>query len=331
MWFCTDPRSHPGDGTRRVGRKQYRYHDDWQRVTGRGKVRFTRSISATPCPMLRSGSTPTCAAQPVVRASRGDHRVAARSHADPDRQQRVRAYRRVVRASRRFSTITSMSARRRSASGSPGSRASRTTSSCTIDACAGPSPAARTCPGSSCSSTSRTTPCAASTRETSTATSARSPTPTSLPRRSGRGAAACWPPDSCESPVRPRRPPRPTRQIREAVKATAAQLRNTPTVCRRSYVHPLVLESYADGRLHDDPGAPGTDRVPVCPRKRTSWPSSTTTTERGPRGQRFRARRRRRRCAVPAPRARGRSRLPRPPRRAPALPCPSILRRSPPG
>jgi DNA topoisomerase-1 len=44
-----------------------------------------------------------------------------------------------------------------------------------------------------------------------------------------------------------------TRQAREAVKATAAQLRNTPTVCRRSYVHPLVLETYTDGRLHDLP------------------------------------------------------------------------------
>ena len=37
------------------------------------------------------------------------------------------------------------------------------------------------------------------------------------------------------------------------MKATAAQLGNTPTVCRRSYVHPLVLESYADGRLHELP------------------------------------------------------------------------------
>jgi DNA topoisomerase-1 len=44
-----------------------------------------------------------------------------------------------------------------------------------------------------------------------------------------------------------------TRQVRDAVKATAAKLRNTPTVCRRSYVHPVVLESYADGRLHDLP------------------------------------------------------------------------------
>jgi DNA topoisomerase-1 len=39
-------------------------------------------------------------------------------------------------------------------------------------------------------------------------------------------------------------------QIREAIKATAAVLRNTATVCRQSYVHPTVLEAHADGRLH---------------------------------------------------------------------------------
>jgi DNA topoisomerase I len=45
------------------------------------------------------------------------------------------------------------------------------------------------------------------------------------------------------------------RQAREALKATARQLRNTPAVCRRSYVHPLVLEAHADGQLHDMPKA----------------------------------------------------------------------------
>jgi DNA topoisomerase-1 len=38
-------------------------------------------------------------------------------------------------------------------------------------------------------------------------------------------------------------------QVRQAIKATAAMLRNTPAVCKRSYVHPLVLESHLDGRL----------------------------------------------------------------------------------
>jgi DNA topoisomerase-1 len=39
-------------------------------------------------------------------------------------------------------------------------------------------------------------------------------------------------------------------QVREAIKATATLLRNTPTVCRQSYVHPAVLEAHAEGSLH---------------------------------------------------------------------------------
>lgn len=40
--------------------------------------------------------------------------------------------------------------------------------------------------------------------------------------------------------------------VRQAIKDTASRLRNTPTVCRGSYVHPLVLDAYTEGRLHDD-------------------------------------------------------------------------------
>ena len=40
-----------------------------------------------------------------------------------------------------------------------------------------------------------------------------------------------------------------TARIREVVKATAERLRNTPAVCRQSYVHPAVLDAYADGSL----------------------------------------------------------------------------------
>ena len=39
-------------------------------------------------------------------------------------------------------------------------------------------------------------------------------------------------------------------QVRQAVKDTAELLRNTATVCRQSYIHPRVLESHVDGRLH---------------------------------------------------------------------------------
>ncbi|HEY7628175.1 MAG TPA: hypothetical protein VH761_13960 [Ilumatobacteraceae bacterium] len=50
----------------------------------------------------------------------------------------------------------------------------------------------------------------------------------------------------------PTSPAEATRQAREAIKAAASELRNTPTVCRRSYVHPLVLEAHTSGALHED-------------------------------------------------------------------------------
>jgi DNA topoisomerase-1 len=34
------------------------------------------------------------------------------------------------------------------------------------------------------------------------------------------------------------------RHLREAVKAAASMLGNTPAVCKKSYIHPLVLSSY---------------------------------------------------------------------------------------
>lgn len=40
-----------------------------------------------------------------------------------------------------------------------------------------------------------------------------------------------------------------TRDITRAVAAVAAQLRNTPAVCRKCYIHPAVLAAYADGTL----------------------------------------------------------------------------------
>jgi DNA topoisomerase-1 len=43
---------------------------------------------------------------------------------------------------------------------------------------------------------------------------------------------------------------RPTnRQLAKAVEQVAAQLRNTPAVCRKSYIHPGVVASYLDGTL----------------------------------------------------------------------------------
>jgi len=37
--------------------------------------------------------------------------------------------------------------------------------------------------------------------------------------------------------------------VNDVVRQVALRLGNTPAVCRRSYIHPAVLEAYADGRL----------------------------------------------------------------------------------
>jgi DNA topoisomerase I len=41
------------------------------------------------------------------------------------------------------------------------------------------------------------------------------------------------------------------RQVSAAVEQVAAALGNTPTICRRCYVHPAVIEAYLEGTLHD--------------------------------------------------------------------------------
>jgi DNA topoisomerase-1 len=41
------------------------------------------------------------------------------------------------------------------------------------------------------------------------------------------------------------------RCIRQMLERVSTELRNTPAVCRASYVHPLILEEYTAGRLHD--------------------------------------------------------------------------------
>jgi DNA topoisomerase-1 len=42
-----------------------------------------------------------------------------------------------------------------------------------------------------------------------------------------------------------------TRQVRAAVKETAARLRNTAAVCRRSYIHPAVIDAHTAGTLQE--------------------------------------------------------------------------------
>ncbi|OAJ70217.1 DNA topoisomerase I [Methylobacillus sp. MM3] len=40
-------------------------------------------------------------------------------------------------------------------------------------------------------------------------------------------------------------------KTREAIETAANKLGNTPTICRKCYVHPTVLEAYANGDLHE--------------------------------------------------------------------------------
>lgn len=39
------------------------------------------------------------------------------------------------------------------------------------------------------------------------------------------------------------------RNLRSATEKVAARLGNTPTICRKCYIHPGVLNSYMDGNL----------------------------------------------------------------------------------
>lgn len=43
-------------------------------------------------------------------------------------------------------------------------------------------------------------------------------------------------------------------QVKKAIESVSSRLGNTAAICRRSYVHPAVIEGYLDGTL---PGAPG--------------------------------------------------------------------------
>lgn len=44
------------------------------------------------------------------------------------------------------------------------------------------------------------------------------------------------------------------RSIARAIKSVAARLGNTPAVCRKSYVHPVVLEKFRSGNLPQTSG-----------------------------------------------------------------------------
>lgn len=57
-------------------------------------------------------------------------------------------------------------------------------------------------------------------------------------------------------------PTRAKRNVNEVVARVAERLGNTPAVCRRSYIHPVVINAYLDGSLFDwqqGRGEPGTE------------------------------------------------------------------------
>ncbi|HET9476806.1 MAG TPA: DNA topoisomerase IB [Dehalococcoidia bacterium] len=68
-------------------------------------------------------------------------------------------------------------------------------------------------------------------------------------------------------------PARNVRQVKQnvvaAVRAVAEQLGNTPTVCRKCYVHPAIIDAYSDGTLfaHVHPAARAIDDPTDVPEK----------------------------------------------------------------
>jgi DNA topoisomerase-1 len=44
------------------------------------------------------------------------------------------------------------------------------------------------------------------------------------------------------------------RQVTGAIKSVAQELGNTPAVCRKAYVHPVVLNAYLEGSLAPEAG-----------------------------------------------------------------------------
>ena len=64
---------------------------------------------------------------------------------------------------------------------------------------------------------------------------------------------------------RPRSKTQARKQQAEAVKAVAAELGNTPAVCRRCYIHPDVMEAQIDGTLFDVLDHPPRRRAGLAP------------------------------------------------------------------
>ena len=82
-----------------------------------------------------------------------------------------------------------------------------------------------------------------------TRTLAKSPARTSPARTFEPGRAPCWQRESFSGAGRSRNERQAKKAIVAAVKAVAGRLGNRPATCRKYYIHPAILEAYADGSL----------------------------------------------------------------------------------
>ena len=70
------------------------------------------------------------------------------------------------------------------------------------------------------------------------------------PRRiSALGQAASWPRWRCKNLKSSNLQTQLKKNVRAAIENVAARLGNTPAICRKCYVHPEILNSYAEGAL----------------------------------------------------------------------------------
>ena len=258
------------------GRKQYRYHPDWRLATDADKFeRMLEFGAALPRIRKRVARRPRRAGRhdAAARDGAGDDRSPARHHLRAHRQRGIRAQQPLVRPDDAAQPPRRRVGQPRCACAFAARAARSTRSPSTIRASPASSGAARRCRARSCSSTStRTARRAPSARPTSTTTSATPAAPTSRPRTSAPGTARrtrC----AVDRAVRRRARAR-GRARRSCSPRSRKRLGNTVAVCRKSYVHPRVLEALAQPRSNGRAArARSTGRAPRRPERRRAPPA----------------------------------------------------------
>ena len=95
----------------------------------------------------------------------------------------------------------------------------------------------------------------------------RSPGGTSPPRISGPGPARCWPPWRCSEFESFDSEAKAKKNIRAAIEQVASRLGNTPTICRKCYVHPEVFTLLSRGPAPARDQGRGRERAARQPRR----------------------------------------------------------------